>query len=184
MFSISNRAWCFALSGACVLAGCSSFKPNRADVAMPARTDASATPVETPSVRTNTPPAPEIHASATTNSFVTLPEHILAWDARVKTYHAKVGDESASFTFNVTNVSPAEVVIEDTSTSCGCTVAELPADPWKLAPGAHGQIQVTMDFNGQIGDVSKEVMVITSKGSEVLTVESVIPEPVFPAAAK
>jgi hypothetical protein len=63
-------------------------------------------------------------------------------------------------------------------------VAELPADPWKLAPGAHGQIQVTMDFNGQIGDVSKEVMVITSKGSEVLTVESIIPEPVFPAAAK
>jgi hypothetical protein len=41
-----------------------------------------------------------------------------------------------------------------------------------------------MDFNGQIGDVSKEVTVFTSKGNEVLTVESIIPEPVFPAVTK
>ena len=182
MFSISNRASLLALGAVCLLAGCRSFKPDPDAAAAPEPAAASAVPVEAPSVREPPPPTPEIHASMTTNSFATLPENILAWDARAKTYHAKAGEESASFTFNVTNVSPAEVVIEDTSTSCGCTVAELPADPWKLSPGAHGRIQVTMDFNGQIGDVSKEVMVITSKGNEVLTVESIIPEPVFPAA--
>jgi hypothetical protein len=178
MYSISNRAWCFALTGVCLLAGCSSFKSDPVAAASP---DVSVMPEEKSSVRSN-PKTPGAPVAAPSASVATLPEHILAWDAKVKTYHAKVGEETASFTFNVTNVSPAEVVIEDTSTSCGCTVAALPADPWKLAPGAHGQIQVTMDFNGLIGDVTKEVMIFTSKGDEMLTVESIIPEPVFPAA--
>ena len=184
MFSISNRASCLALTAICFAAGCRGFKSGSASSSPQPQVDASVIPDQTASVRPNPPPTPEVRAAAPTNSFATLPENVLAWDARVKIYHAKVGEESASFIFNVTNISPAEVVIEDTSTSCGCTVAELPADPWKLAPGAHGQIQVTMDFNGQIGDVSKEVMVFTSKGNELLTVESIIPEPVFPSAAK
>jgi hypothetical protein len=184
MFSISKRASWLALAAVCFAAGCRGFKSGSASSPPPAQADDSVIPGATASVRPNPLPPPEVHAAAPTNSFATLPENVLAWDAKVKSYHAKVGEENASFTFNVTNVSPAEVVIEDTSTSCGCTVAELPADPWKLAPGAHGQIQVTMDFNGQIGDVSKEVTVFTSKGNEVLTVESIIPEPVFPAVTK
>jgi hypothetical protein len=170
MFPISSRAVCLASASIFLLTGCIDQHRVSGDGSVPTRTDSS--------------PRPEIRALVPTNSLAELPDSILAWDAKAKTYHAKAGEESASFTFNVTNVSPAEVVIEDTSTSCGCTVAELPADPWKLTPGAHGQIYVTMDFNGLIGDVTKEVMVITSKGNEVLTVECIIPEPVIPAAAK
>ena len=105
-----------------------------------------------------------------------VPDTILAWDAKAKTYRARPGEDSARFVFNVTNVSPAQVVIETTATSCGCTVAELPADPWKLPPGGHGRIEVTMDLNGQTGAVTRQVTVFTSKGTCQLTVEAVVPE--------
>lgn len=179
MWSITNWARCFALSGAVLLAGCRNYQYPPAP-----RTESARIPAEQISIRTNSTLAPEIRATAPAVSNDAPLENILAWDAKAKTYHAQPGEESTSFTFNVTNVSLVEIVIEDTGTSCGCTVAELPADPWKLAPGAHGQIQVTMDFNGMVGDVTKEVMIFTSKGNELLTVEAVIPEPVFPAAAK
>ena len=121
-------------------------------------------------------PAQQARTAALGSPGLSVPETILVWDANHKTYRAKPGEESAAFVFNVTNVSPAEVVIESTATSCGCTVADLPADPWRIPPGGHGRLEVTMDLNGQNGTVTKEVTVFTSKGSSLLTVEAVVPE--------
>ena len=104
----------------------------------------------------------------------TVPATILAWDAKNKTYNAKASDELAHFTFSLTNVSTGPVVIYATSTSCGCTVAQLPQNPWVLEPGSNGQINVTMDLHGKVDDVTKEVTVFTSKGNTVLTVETII----------
>ena len=56
-------------------------------------------------------------------------------------------------------------------------MAELPADPWVLSPGGHGQLAVTMDLDGQSGTVVKEVMVFTSSGNVSLTVTSIVPDP-------
>ncbi|MEO6183335.1 MAG: DUF1573 domain-containing protein, partial [Verrucomicrobiota bacterium] len=62
----------------------------------------------------------------------------LVFDSESKEYNAKPGEAKAIFTFSLTNVSAAEVIITNVSTSCGCTVAKLPSQPWHLAPGANG----------------------------------------------
>src|SRR5688572_15874669 len=78
------------------------------------------------------------HATAVSPQPLTLPAgqavvkpvndpKALAVDAEEKTYHAKPGETNASFVFNITNVSSSEVVINSVRTSCGCTLAQLPA---------------------------------------------------------
>ncbi len=106
-----------------------------------------------------------------------MPAGVFAWDAEIKEYDAKLGEVSAGFTFNLTNVSPNEVVIYTVSTSCGCTVARLPQQPWPLPPGTNGAIQVTADLKGKFGTIVKTVTVNTSAGSKMLTVKANIPVP-------
>ena len=101
----------------------------------------------------------------------------LKWDAETKEYNAKQGDTSASFTFTVTNVSKFEVAINKLSTSCGCTVAQLPTTPYKLQPGSNVQISVSMDLHGKMGAVTKTVSVDTAAGFKSLLVKANIPQP-------
>jgi len=101
----------------------------------------------------------------------------LKWDAESKEYHAKPGEMSAAFTFAVTNVSKYEVAINRLSTSCGCTVAQLPTTPYKLQPGSNVSISVSMDLHGKFGAVTKTVSVDSSAGFKSLLVKSIIPQP-------
>jgi cytochrome c5 len=102
----------------------------------------------------------------------------LKWDATEKVVQAALGDESTKFVFTVTNQSDHAVIIEQVKTSCGCTVAELPSQPWILEPGESGDLKATMDLKGKRGRVSKLITVKTSEGLESLKVESIIPDPV------
>ena len=96
----------------------------------------------------------------------------LAWDATLKSLTSGPGQKLAEFTFNATNVSPNPVIVLGAQTTCGCTVAKLPAQPWVLAPKANGKIQVTVDLSNKVGTVRKGVMVVLSNASpEVLSVE-------------
>lgn len=105
---------------------------------------------------------------------ITVPT--LMFDSERKTYDAKVGEAQASFVFNLTNVWTNEIVIERTATSCGCTVAKLPEQPWHLKPAAYGQIKVTVNLAGKPpGLIQKEVTVFTSAGNRMLTVIVNIP---------
>jgi mono/diheme cytochrome c family protein len=121
------------------------------------------------------PPAPTISPPATNNLRVVpapaarilpappitrtnLPE-VLAFDALMKDYTAKTGELSATLTFNVTNISPSEVVINNVRTSCGCTVAQVPGHPWRLAPGTNGQFSVVADLRGKFGTLMKSIFV-------------------------
>lgn len=101
----------------------------------------------------------------------------LAWDATAKRYDAQKGETNALFTFNVTNVAPAEVVVSAVRTSCGCTLAKVPTLPWHLAPNANGQMEVVVDLRGKRGLLSKIISVDTSAGLSLLTVNVNIPEP-------
>lgn len=104
----------------------------------------------------------------------TLPT--LVFDSETKTYDAKVGEASAPFIFNLTNVWTNEVIVERTATSCGCTVAQLPQQPWHVAAGTNGQIKVTVNLAGKPpGLIQKEVTVYTSVGMRLLTVKVNIP---------
>jgi hypothetical protein len=100
----------------------------------------------------------------------------LVFDSEVKEYAAHPGEAMAPFVFNLTNVSSAEVVINNVTTSCGCTVAQLPAQPWHIAPGTNGQIKVTVNLAGKPpGRTTKQVTINSSVGTKALLVNVDIP---------
>lgn len=102
----------------------------------------------------------------------------LAWDSDLKELTLTNNETSAPFDFSVTNVSKEEIVITGTQASCQCTVANLPAQPWILAPGSNGQIHVEVNVAGKTGTVSKSVTIyISNHPPDNLTVKVVIPPP-------
>ena len=124
---------------------------------------------------TQVTPNSGIGASATpveTNSLL----NVLTFDDLSKETNA-YGDQpgaEAHFVFNLTNISPSDVTITSIVTSCGCTVARLPARPWVLHPQSDGQIPVTMRIAGKSGVLAKTVTVKSDQGSVKLTVKTVI----------
>jgi mono/diheme cytochrome c family protein len=104
------------------------------------------------------------------------PKPALVWDAMEVTHVAKPGEEVADITFAVTNRAEKEVQIYELRPSCGCTVAEMPRQPWKLAPGERGSFRATADFKGKSGLFIKSVRVISSEGSQMLTLRVEIPD--------
>jgi len=107
----------------------------------------------------------------------------LAYDADQKEYSAKPGETMANVTFNLTNLSSSEVLVNRVSTSCGCTVAKLPAQPWRLAPSEGGPINVTVDLRGKGGTIMKTVTVDSTAGVKSLLVKVTIPPPQLAAPA-
>ena len=103
------------------------------------------------------------------------PDSVLKWDADSKEYAVQAGETSASYTFNATNISSAEISINTLRTSCGCTVAQLPTTPYKLAPGSNVAINVSMDLRGKQGQITKSVSVESSVGGKTLLVRVNIP---------
>ena len=104
-------------------------------------------------------------------------DQFLAWDATTKEHTVTPGETNTHFAFNVTNISSEEVVIKELLTSCGCTVAKMPSQPWRLSPGSNGQIEADLDIRGKSGFLTKLVSVDSSRGFKVLTVKVNIPRP-------
>jgi mono/diheme cytochrome c family protein len=101
----------------------------------------------------------------------------LVFDAETKQYDASPGEETAPFTFNLTNVWTNEVIIERVQASCGCTTASLPASPWHLPPQAGGQIRAVVRLAGKMGLITKTLTLYTSVGNRVLNLQVNIPLP-------
>lgn len=108
-------------------------------------------------------------------SSATKTNHPLVWDSMVKEQRAEPGAVTNLFTFAVTNRGESEVTITALRPSCGCTVAKLPGNPWKLAPGAGGQTEVVINLAGKHGLVTKQIFVDTSHGPQVLTIKVDVP---------
>jgi mono/diheme cytochrome c family protein len=101
--------------------------------------------------------------------------HPLTWDAMDKTVEAKAGDLAAEFVFKATNTSDRAVTISAVRPSCGCTVVELPAIPWVLAPGAGGSLPATVDLTGKDGVLTKTLLVESTAGAQTLTMHIKLP---------
>ena len=99
----------------------------------------------------------------------------LRWDADAKECAVKAGETSAAFTFVVTNVSKADVVINRLQANCGCTAAQLPTMPYTLGAGSNVTINVEMQLAGKYGLIKKSVMVESSAGLKTLVVSANIP---------
>jgi hypothetical protein len=107
----------------------------------------------------------------------TSPSNHVVWDAMMKKQEAKAGDTSARLFFNVTNISASDAVIERVETSCGCTVAQIPSQPWILKPQQDGKLDVVVDLRGKSGTLTKTITVYFSGGSsELLTIKVVLPD--------
>jgi hypothetical protein len=107
--------------------------------------------------------------------FELVPRTVLAFDADIKDVTAATNATNAYFTFWVTNVCATNVLIVDVSSSCGCTVAQLPSLPWLLPPGESGPIKVTLDLRGHHGLVFKGVHITTSAGVKALVLRAKVP---------
>ncbi len=105
-----------------------------------------------------------------------LPPGVLVFDAENKEYAAQPGELTIPLTFLVTNVAAKEVVIHQLRPTCGCTLAEMPAQPWKLAPGDHGEIHLTVDLRGRRGTLGKSVFVDSSEGYKSIYFRVIIPD--------
>lgn len=122
-------------------------------------------------------PIPSAPFASPIPGFGAADPNAIKWDAELKEHSPKVGDAEAKFSFWLTNVSSSDVLINSVRTSCGCTVAKLPAQPWRIPPGSNGPIDVTLNLAGKSGLISKGVTVDTSVGIKQLTVRANIPAP-------
>jgi mono/diheme cytochrome c family protein len=95
----------------------------------------------------------------------------------MKEYTTKPGEVQGAYTFYFTNVSAQPIAILNAVASCGCTVPKLPALPWKIEPGAGGEIPVVMNVAGKTGSIFKTVTVNTDQGRKMLTVKISITPP-------
>jgi mono/diheme cytochrome c family protein len=130
-------------------------------------------------------PPPIIHGTVTAPPVQAMPPllpppslpgltGLITFDAERKEVTVPNGTPQAQFTFNLTNTSPEVVTISGVTTSCGCTVAKLPETPWKIAPGAGGQISATMNLAGKSGTSQKTLTVNSDKGPKLLIVQATI----------
>ena len=100
----------------------------------------------------------------------------LVWDAMEKRYTNKPGEDAVAVSFTVTNTSQSEIVITNVSPSCQCTIVKLPARPWRLAPGASGTIEASVDMTSKQGsEVIKTITVDSSAGTQQLVIRIAIP---------
>lgn len=145
------------------------------------------TPLSAPVIRTTpsvvspvvaVPPA----VTATAPAVAAADPNAIKWDSETKEHSAKVGETEVKFTFWLTNVSSSEVLINGVRTSCGCTVAKLPSQPWHIAPGSNGPIEVTLSLAGKSGLISKGVTVDSTAGIKQLTVRVNIPGAAAPGS--
>lgn len=65
--------------------------------------------------------------------------------------------------FKFKNTGNAPLVIEDVTSSCGCTIPKKPEDP--IAPGENGEIEVKYDTK-RVGHIRKTVTVYSNSKDE------------------
>lgn len=134
-------------------------------------------PVEPPAP-TNPPPPVVVAPPVVTNPPPPPPAPpVLAWDADMHEYHAKLGDPTALVSFYLTNTSPVDAVVNSVVTSCGCTTAHLPPMPWTLKPGESGKIDASVNLAGKSGTLIKTLTVNSTAGTKSLQVRVYMPDP-------
>lgn len=73
--------------------------------------------------------------------------------------------------FKFTNTGSIPLIIKDASSTCGCTIPEIPNAP--IMPGQSSKIHVVFDSKGKIGTQNKVVTVYTNAGTREITMKGV-----------
>jgi hypothetical protein len=75
--------------------------------------------------------------------------------------------EVVKHTFTFTNTGKSPLVIESATSTCGCTVPEVPKEP--IAPGAEGKIEVQFSSAGKGGTQQMKVISIKANTQPEIT---------------
>lgn len=73
--------------------------------------------------------------------------------------------------FKFTNTGSIPLIIKDASSTCGCTIPEIPNAP--IMPGQSSKIHVVFDSKGKIGTQNKVVTVYTNAGTREIALKGV-----------
>jgi mono/diheme cytochrome c family protein len=117
-----------------------------------------------------------VHPPASAPNPVLPLDSFIGFDAEQKEVTVTNGTPEAHFTFSLTNISTGEVTINNVRPSCGCTVAKLPAQPWKLQPKDSGSFSATMQLAGTPpgGTKIKTLTVESDKGTRALYIKATV----------
>jgi Protein of unknown function (DUF1573) len=135
-------------------AGCEQKKAETTDTTQVAA-EASATPVHNPNV-TN----PEQVATAADGPVISFTE-------TTHDFGSIKDGEVVKHTFTFTNTGKSPLVIESATSTCGCTVPEVPKGP--VAPGEKGKIEVQFNSAGKGGTQQMKVISIKANTQPEIT---------------
>ena len=77
--------------------------------------------------------------------------------------------EKISHKFELSNQGKKDLIILDTRSSCGCTVAHTPKAP--ISPNEFSYIDVIFDSKGKIGEQSRKISIFTNSYPGEVSVE-------------
>jgi len=117
----------------------------------------------------------EVARNTVHNPNTTNPQEIAnAGNAPVMTFKETEHDfgnlkdgEVVNHTFEFTNTGKTPLVIESATSTCGCTVPEVPKEP--IAPGADGKIAVQFNSAGKGGQQTLKVISIKANTQPEIT---------------
>src|SRR5690606_22831014 len=75
--------------------------------------------------------------------------------------------EIVEHVFKFTNTGKVPVILSQVSASCGCTTPDYTKDP--VLPGKEGEIKVSFDSKGQVGQQQKIVTISSNAENKVTT---------------
>ena len=99
-------------------------------------------------------------SSNTAKEIDTASYPVIEFDTAVFDFGTILQGEQVSTTFTFRNTGKADLIIQKTETSCGCTVPEYDRKP--VAPGATGTIRVRFDSDNKEGVQYKTIKVKTN----------------------
>ena len=85
---------------------------------------------------------------------------VLTFDSDMHDFGRLSAGENISYSFHFRNTGDADLIISNTSATCGCTVADYPKG--RIAPGGEGYVTVTFKSAGKSGQQYQEVTIVSN----------------------
>ena len=85
---------------------------------------------------------------------------VLTFDSDMHDFGRLSAGENISYSFHFRNTGNADLIISNTSATCGCTVADYPKG--RITPGGEGYVTVTFKSAGKAGQQYQEVTIVSN----------------------
>ena len=102
---------------------------------------------------------------------------IITWEDTVYDFGVIYEGDVVNREFKFKNTGTAPLLINNASSTCGCTIPEWPTKP--IPPGQEGTIKVKFDSKNKPGAQSKEVTIFanTFPSQRIITIKGIVEKP-------